>query len=485
MGSTAIIAAAGVGGFAVTRTPTDAVAPWKLAGGADYAEPRMRALSYAILAPNPHNRQPWQVDLSEPDVATLYCDLDRLLPETDPFDRQIVIGLGCFLELARMAAAEDGRALTIEPFPEGAPDQNLDTRPIARMRFGAPGSATPDPLFAQVLVRRSLKEPYDTTRNVAEDSLAAIASVVPESVSVDFTIDAARRETLRELSWAAHQIEVLTHRTNMESVDLMRIGKAEINANPDGIDIGGTAFLDAAALAGIISREELADPNSEGFKIGLDMYREMMFTAMAHLWLTTDGNTRFDQLNAGAAWIRANMKATELGLGIHPLSQSLQEYVESESREKQSSTLYAFFNEIGIINQLFSTAFRRSLPEGMTSAQFSVLNHFARLGGARTPAQLAASFQVTKGAMTNTLQKLQEKGYVAIETDPADRRSKIVTVTDKGLSKREETLAATAPALAQMIEDLDVSDVKAALPFLREVRIYLDKARDEIDFADL
>lgn len=341
MGSTAIIAAAGVGGFAVTRTPTDAVAPWKRAGGPDYAEPRMRALSFAVLAPNPHNRQPWQVDLSEPDVATLYCDLDRLLPETDPFERQIVIGLGCFLELARMAAAEDGRALTIEPFPDGAPDQNLDTRPIARMRFGAPGSAVPDPLFAQVLVRRSLKEPYDTGREVPESNLSAIASVVPDSVKVEFTIDPARREELRALTWAAHKLEVTTHRTNMESVDLMRIGKAEINANPDGIDIGGSAFLDAAALAGIISREELADPTSEGFKIGLDMYEEMMFTAMAHLWLTTEGNTRVDQLNAGAAWIRTNLKATELGLGIHPLSQALQEYVEMEPLYQEVHTKLA------------------------------------------------------------------------------------------------------------------------------------------------
>lgn len=331
MGSTAIIAAAGVGGFGITRTPTDAVAPWKRAGGPDYSEPRMRALSYAVLAPNPHNRQPWQVDLSEPDIATLYCDLDRLLPETDPFERQIVIGLGCFLELARMAAAEDGRALTMEPFPDGAPDQNLDTRPIARMRFGAPGSAVPDPLFAQVLQRRSLKEPYDTSREVSEKNMSAIASVVPPSVKVEFTIDPTRREDLRELTWAAHKLEVMTHRTNMESVDLMRIGKAEINANPDGIDIGGSAFLDAAALAGLISRKELADPTSEGFKFGLDMYEEMMFTAMAHLWLTTEGNTRIDQLNAGTAWIRTNMKATELGIGIHPLSQSLQEYVEMES----------------------------------------------------------------------------------------------------------------------------------------------------------
>lgn len=328
MGSTAVIAAAGAGGFAVTRTPTDALEPWKLAGSTAYTDPRMRALSYAVLAPNPHNRQPWQVDLSEPDTATLYCDLDRILPETDPFERQILIGLGCFLDLTRLAAAEEGRALTIEPFPDGAPDQNLDTRPIARMRFGAPGSASPDPLFSQVLLRRSLKEPYDTSKDVSEDSLKAIASVVPSNVIVKFNLEPAQRERLRELTWNAHKTEVTTHRTNMESVDLMRIGKAEINANPDGIDIGGTAFLDAAALAGVISREELADPTSSGFKIGLDMYEAFMYSAMAHLWLTTDGNSRLDQLNTGAAWLRVNLKATELGIGIHPLSQSLQEYAE-------------------------------------------------------------------------------------------------------------------------------------------------------------
>jgi len=328
MGSTAVIAAAGVGGFAVTRTVTDALKPWKLAGSDVYSDPRVRPLSYAVLAPNPHNRQPWQVDLSEPDAATLYCDLERVLPETDPFERQILIGLGCFLDLARMAAAEGGRAMTIDPFPEGAPDQNLDTRPIARMRFGEPGSATPDPLFAQVLLRRSLKEPYDTSRELSAKSLTDIASVVPTSVSVAFNLEAEQRESLRDLTWEAHKIEVTTHRTNMESVDLMRIGKAEINANPDGIDIGGTAFLDAAALAGIITRDELADPTSQGFKVGLDMYQEFMYSAMAHLWLTTDGNSRLDQLNSGAAWLRVNLKATELGLGFHPLSQSLQEYVE-------------------------------------------------------------------------------------------------------------------------------------------------------------
>ena len=84
--------------------------------------------------------------------------------------------------------------------------------------------------------------------------------------------------------------------------------------------------------------------------------------------------------------------------------------------------LFEFFNEIGIINQLSSTRFERVLPPGLSLAQFSVLNNFARLGGTRTPAQLASAFQVTKGAMTNTLKKLAAGGYINITPDPADGR---------------------------------------------------------------
>ena len=82
LGGGAILAASGGVGYAITRTPQTALAPWKAAGG--YSDPRMRALSHAILAPNPHNRQPWLVDLSVPEEVTLYIDTDRLLPHTVP-----------------------------------------------------------------------------------------------------------------------------------------------------------------------------------------------------------------------------------------------------------------------------------------------------------------------------------------------------------------------------------------------------------------
>lgn len=326
VGSSAVVFAAGTGYFAGTRTPTKALEPWKLAG-TGYSDPRMKALSYAILAPNPHNRQPWMVDLGTPGEAVLYCDLDRLLPETDPFDRQITIGLGCFLELLRMAAAAEGLAAEITPFPEGMPEFRLDNRPVARIRFVPTEGIAPDPLFDHVLQRVSNKEPYDLSRRVSDEVLAALIAVCDGEVEVKATNQPEDLTKYRELTWAAHLVEMTTPRTNQESVDLMRIGRREINANPDGIDLGGF-MLESMNLTGLVTRETLADPTSTGFKQGLEMFKEIMASAMGYVWVMSKANTRLDQLNSGRNWVRLNLQTTALGLGIHPLSQALQEYDE-------------------------------------------------------------------------------------------------------------------------------------------------------------
>ncbi|MBL4863409.1 MAG: MarR family transcriptional regulator, partial [Rhodobiaceae bacterium] len=127
---------------------------------------------------------------------------------------------------------------------------------------------------------------------------------------------------------------------------------------------------------------------------------------------------------------------------------------KTEPKPDSAEAIFMFFNEIGIIGQLSGTMFRRALPEGMTMSQFSVLNHFSRLGGERTPARLAAAFQVTKGAMTNTLQRLEAKGYVTIEMDKADRRRKLVRATVQGLAICKETITAFSGPLGEFGEAL-------------------------------
>lgn len=319
----------GVGAFVGTRRPNSALTPW-LPESHAFEDPRIRSLSYGLLAPNPHNRQPWVAELSADNSVTLYCDLDRRLPETDPYDRQITIGLGCFIELTRMAAEADGFKVKIEAFPDGAPAEHerLDARAIAKLVFER-GSAQVDPLFAMVPKRRSNKEPYDKARTLPHETVEAIAAASGMGKNAHYTLDTGMVNTLRALSWDAYKVEVLTPRTLQESIDLMRIGKAEIEANPDGIHLGGS-FIEIASTLSILNRESLADVQSEAFQQGLQMYFDMLHSAMGYVWIATPDNSRISQLEAGAAWVRMNLKATELGIGMHPLSQALQEYPEMD-----------------------------------------------------------------------------------------------------------------------------------------------------------
>ena len=98
----------------------------------------------------------------------------------------------------------------------------------------------------------------------------------------------------------------------------------------------------------------------------------------------------------------------------------------SEDNGRQGELMFGFFNEIGIIAQLSGNAFEKVMTGGMTLSQFSVLNHLARLGGNRTPLQIARAMQVTKGTMTNTLGHLERARHISVRPDERDGRSKRV-----------------------------------------------------------
>ena len=324
-GGGVILAACGIGTFAATRTPTKALAPWGMAGA--YSEPRMNALSYAILAPNPHNRQPWIVELNGNDGLTLWFDTDKQLPHTDPLDRQLTIGLGCFLELMTMAANAAGHSVAIDLFPDGESPDGLDARPVARATFAPDSAQQADPLWAQVMHRRSNKEPFDTSRAVNPDQLARITSVALPGTALGGSVASSDITYWRDLSSKALRIEIETPHTYKESVDLFRIGKAEVNANPDGIDFSGPLF-EAMAMAGVMTREAVLDTSSTSYVEGVKAVLANTETAMGHVWMTTRGNARADQITAGASWLRTNLAAAAEGLGFQPLSQALQEYPE-------------------------------------------------------------------------------------------------------------------------------------------------------------
>ncbi len=120
MGGGVVLAAAPALVACSSTLPPEAVAAWQPpappAAGSDV---RRWILAHAILAPHSHNLQSWLVDLRQPGEIALYCDRTRLLPETDPFSRQIMMSQGTFLEVLDLAARQQGLRADIQLFPNG------------------------------------------------------------------------------------------------------------------------------------------------------------------------------------------------------------------------------------------------------------------------------------------------------------------------------------------------------------------------------
>ncbi|WP_370269500.1 MarR family winged helix-turn-helix transcriptional regulator [Nioella sp.] len=139
----------------------------------------------------------------------------------------------------------------------------------------------------------------------------------------------------------------------------------------------------------------------------------------------------------------------------------------------------ALFSELFMADQLARSLLTKALPKGMELSHFSVLNHLARSNEERSPAQLARLFHVTRGAMTNTLNRLEIAGHVHIRPDWDDARRKFVAISPAGRAARDAALQSIAPILSRTVQEVGADRVRAALPVIREMRIELELAQKD------
>lgn len=139
---------------------------------------------------------------------------------------------------------------------------------------------------------------------------------------------------------------------------------------------GGTVFAASAAAGFAVTRMPeaaiapwaaaggYADPRLRALSYAILAPKAIFAntdTAMGHLWQISLSNSRGDQIASGRDWVRLNLAATSLGLGMQPLSQALQEYPE--------------------MAQLYAQIHDRLAPEG------GIVQMFARIGyGPEVPA---------------------------------------------------------------------------------------------------
>lgn len=302
---------------------------------------RIKVLSYAILAPNPHNKQSWLVDLKSNDTIELYVDQSRLLPHSDPFHRQIHIGQGTFLENLSISASHFGYKAVISYFPQGEYDNIIvENKAIASITLQKDSSIKEDKLFNSILNRHSNKREYEN-KKVEQYKIDLLKSSINDIKNNDYKLqiedDTNIVSKYRKISIQAMKIESSNKKANLETIEMFRFNDEELEKYKDGFGLAQSGkssiarfFIENLFLS---RKKALKDPISFG-NSAIEMTQNQVNSTKSFGTLTTKSNTRLDQVKIGRVYARLNLLVSSMNLVMHPMSQVLQEYPEMKQLQK-------------------------------------------------------------------------------------------------------------------------------------------------------
>jgi len=292
--------------------------------------PIVQALRYGITAPTAHNTQPWRIQVMSDTEAQVYFDPYRLLPATDPPGRQVHISHGTLLEMTAIAATHLGYRADVELLPEGEMTlAEYGTKPTAYLSLIADSQVTEDPLFSQVLLRRSSRLPH-TPQPITDDERAAITAAATIAGVQPGWIPSQRMAQAIEFAIQGMTVEARGHGTFQETNQWFRFSDAEIAAKGDGLNANtaGVTGLPLLVLR-MITRPGNWHMwfNRAGF---LSAFAKAARSTQALFTLVTPANTMDSWITTGRSYMRAQLTASGYNLRFHPVSQTLQEFPQMD-----------------------------------------------------------------------------------------------------------------------------------------------------------
>lgn len=308
--------------------------PWDKSYFRQFEDPRLQVIAHGILAPNAHNMQSWRISLDgqNPKEFSLFVETERLLPETDPYSRQITISNGTFLELVRIAAEKLGYQANITLFPSGEFDQegtvqSLASHPVAKVsleRAEARNSSFYDAIFNRVTNRT----PY-LDKPLAPQQIQQLRSLNPDStLMLEIFQNGKDLDRLKELAKQGVQIESNHSGSMHETNQVLRMSERQKNEYRYGLtmDSQGLSAVTQFFMQSLGTIFPLDEEASGKF------WRQSEFQRIerspAYALIISAYNSRISQVKSGMLFSRFQLAGTVMGLSMQPTSQVLQEYPE-------------------------------------------------------------------------------------------------------------------------------------------------------------
>jgi hypothetical protein len=310
--------------------------PWDKNYASKYTDPRVRLTAAGLLAANNHNMQPWKVklDKEDPMVFYLYADSLRTTKEVDPLYRQMMITQGTFLEYVRVAGEKEGFHTEIAIFPEGEYEENdilssMDKKAVAKITL-LPAKAEESSLYKGMYLADTNRGNYKM--EAPDSSQISQLSKLPDqdSLSIEFYTDKSDLNKIGNYVMESAKIEAGVTRAMDESSAIFRANEKEKNKYRWGYSVEGqgTSGFKRYLLQGLIT----IFPSINEGKGASENFIHYTKTAVDHTFayavITTNANTRTDQVLSGMLYSRLILTGHTMGLAMQPLSQVLEEYPE-------------------------------------------------------------------------------------------------------------------------------------------------------------
>ena len=270
----------------------------------------------ATKAPSIHNTQPWRFTATA-DQLDVFFDPARALPVLDPTHRQQVISCGIAVEFAVVALAAAGWLTEVEPLTD-----DTDADHLATVRLIGPIEATAidGELAAAIDRRHTVRDPFQPRDVPAQflDRLQAEAGAFgtwfkpvtrsEEEVATVFLIDRAEEMEQGDPAYLAElQSWLRTDPAAVDGVPVEAVPSDDPHQRPSNWTIRD--FVVGTRPHGAGAHDPDAPPP--------EVERPTV------VLMGTDGDDRYDWLQAGRALGRVLLLATSAGMAASPLTQAL------------------------------------------------------------------------------------------------------------------------------------------------------------------